>query len=122
MSVARLINKNLSGQPFFQVDFCDTFWTRLKGLMFKPVLNPHEGIILDEKRSSKFTSSIHMLFMNFDIAVVWLDDSLRVVDTRLAKRWRFYYAPNSPARYILETHASHITDFKNGDQIIIESL
>lgn len=89
--------------------------------MFKPFLKPQEGILLVERTSSIAASSIHMLFMNFDIAVIWLDDSLRVIDAKIAKRWHPYYASNGPARFILETHPSHMREFKHGDQITIEN-
>lgn len=61
-----------------------------------------------------------MLFMAFDIAVFWMDDQRRIVDKRLARRWRPVYVPSQPARYFLETHASRLGDFSIGDQLVFE--
>jgi uncharacterized membrane protein (UPF0127 family) len=58
-----------------------------------------------------------MLFMNFDITVVWLDRDYRVVDVRLAKRWHPWYIPERNAKYILEAHSHLFNCFQPGDQI-----
>lgn len=68
---------------------------------------------------SRVNASIHMFFMNFDIAVIWLDNHLQVVDVKIARKWQPMVAPISPARYILETHPDRISDFNIGDQIEI---
>lgn len=62
-----------------------------------------------------------MLFMWMDLAVVWINHTGRVVDVRLARRWRSFYVPKLPARYILEAHIDRIHDFQVGDQIEISS-
>ncbi len=121
MPDVKVVNESHPDNFAIKAEYCSSFWKRLKGLMFKPLLEPAEGILLVEKNSSIVSSSIHMLFMNFDIAVIWLDDSFKVVDAKIAKRWHPYYASNLPARYILETHPNHISEFKHGDQIIIEN-
>ena len=56
----------------------------------------------------------------FDIAVVWLDESLKLVDVRLAKQWRPAYLPAKAAKYILETHVDRLKDFQPGDQMSLE--
>ncbi len=86
---------------------CDTFWCRLRGLMFRRQL-PHsegmplEGLLFIEARESKVATSIHMFFVFFPIGVVWLDANRTVVDKVLAKPFRPYYAPQAPAQYFLE--------------------
>jgi len=121
MTVVKVINQSQPQIITIKAEFCNSYWKRLKGLMFKPSLNINEGILLVEKKSTITGSAIHMFFMNFEIAVVWLDDQLRVVDTTIAKRWRPYYAPIQPAKFTLETHISHISDFKHGDQVTLEN-
>jgi len=76
---------------------------------------------MDEGSDSRINASIHMFFMNYDIAVVWLDSNMSVVDCTLAYRWQPYYIPNRPARYILETHPARIADFSPGDRVEITS-
>ena len=83
--------------------------------MFQKDIDPGTGILLVENFESRVNTTIHMLFMNFDIATIWIDSNKKVVDTRYARRWRPYYAPNAPARYILETHPDHLVDFQVGD-------
>ena len=70
--------------------------------MFTKDINKDFGVFFVEKRESKTRTSIHMMFMNYDIAVIWLDKIMVVVDKVLAKRWKPMYAPKKPAQYILE--------------------
>lgn len=100
-----------------QADYCDSFFSRFRGLMFRKALSEREGLVLVENNESRVNASIHMLFMNFDLGVIWMDTSLRVVDIQLARRWRASYVPAKPARFTLETRPEHIAEFHLGDQI-----
>ena len=53
--------------------------------MFTKELAENECIIIDEWKESKLNTSIHMFFMFFDIAVIWADKNLKVVDVGLVK-------------------------------------
>jgi len=79
--------------------------------MFAPSINPNEGLLFRENGESRIDSSIHMLFMNFDIAVIWMDRDFQVVDAKLAKRWRLAYVP-AAAQFTLETHPDQLKTFK----------
>jgi hypothetical protein len=70
--------------------------------------------------TSRIDAAIHMLFMNFDISVVWIDDQFCVVDAQLARRWRLAYMPAKAARYVLETHPERLRDFEAGDFLSFE--
>jgi len=100
--------------------YCDTFFSNFKGLMFQKSIADFEGILLVNGRESRIETSIHMFFMNFSIAVIWLDSNYKVVDTCLAKPWRPYYSPSQPARYVLETHPNRLNDFKIGDEVTVK--
>lgn len=102
-----------------QAGYCASFFGRLCGLMFRKTIAPHQGLLMVQPRSDRLDAAIHMFFMNFDIAVIWADDQLRVVDTRLARRWRPAYVPARAARYILETHPDRLNDFAAGDQLVM---
>jgi len=91
------------------------FWTKFRGLMFRRHLPIDEGVIFVYGRESKVETSIHMFFMRFEIACLWLDKEGRVVDMVLAKRWRPAYAPRTPAQYVLEAHPSVLERVKVGD-------
>ncbi len=63
-----------------------------------------------------------MLFVFTDLAVAWIDSAGVVVDTCLAKRWRPFYAPRRPARYVLEMNPGRFEDFHPGDRVAIEPV
>ena len=62
-------------------------------------------------------TSIHMFFVFFSIAAVWIDSNGQIVDKRLARPFRPIYVPDKPARYVLETPPELIGQFNIGDQI-----
>ena len=90
--------------------------------MFTKAIEPNRGIIMDEKIPSRMNATIHMLFMNFDIAVIWLDRDFVVVDKVLAKPWALAYMPKKAARYVVELHPSRLDDFAEGDQVELGGL
>lgn len=88
--------------------------------MFRSRLAPDEGLLLVQERSSRVDSSIHMLFVYTDLAVIWLDENGTVVDLVLARAWRPAYFPKAPAKYILEISPERLSEFKIGDKLIFE--
>lgn len=91
------------GSPLpLRVRRCDTFFCRLQGLMFRRALGPDECLLFMESIESRVSTSIHMFFVFFPIAVVWLASDGAVVDAQLAQPFRPYYAPQAPAKYFLE--------------------
>ena len=82
--------------------WCQSFLCKFKGLMLQKSLQPAHGVLLVERQmSSRLQVSIHMLFMRFSIAVIWLDANGTVVDTCLAEPWRLSYIPQESAQYVL---------------------
>jgi uncharacterized membrane protein (UPF0127 family) len=112
-------NTNNSTTNEIRVDFCSSFYNRLKGLMFCPRIGYYEGKLLVEGSESRINSAIHMFFMRFDIAVIWIDSKFKVVDLIIAKKWHPFYQPSSPSSYILETHPDRFADFRIGDTLLI---
>jgi uncharacterized membrane protein (UPF0127 family) len=106
----------------FEVKYCATFFSKLQGLMFQKEISPYSGVLLVESQDSVIATTIHMLFMNFDICVVWIDQSKTVVDVQVAKRWRLIYKPQKPASLVLETHTDHLPDIKINDKIEYEVI
>jgi uncharacterized membrane protein (UPF0127 family) len=104
------------------IRYCDSFFTRLRGLMFTKDLAPNGGILLVDSRESKSNAAIHMMFMNYDITVLWLDKDGVVVDKALAKRWRPFYQPQQPAQYVVELHQERFDDYAIGDRLVWEIL
>lgn len=97
--------------------YCDSFWSRFRGLMLQPALAPQAGLILVNPTDSRWDAAIHMLFMNFDIAAIWVNSQHRVVDAKLAQRWRPVYLPQAPGRFVLELHPDQFLNFKVGDLV-----
>jgi len=103
-----------------RVKWCDTFASRLRGLTFRRAPAADEGLLLVEKRAGIAATSIHMFFVGFDIAAVWLDNDRRVVHTALARSWRPYYASPVPARYVLEGPPDLLRRVVAGEQLRFE--
>ena len=100
-----------------RVKWCASFACRLRGLMFRRHLPPDEGLLLVENKASIVATAIHMFFVFFPIAAIWLDDSFRVVDKTLARPFRPFYASRAPARYVLEAVPAVLDRVTIGDQL-----
>jgi uncharacterized membrane protein (UPF0127 family) len=120
MKIIHLENTNQPLPAPLQAVYCDSFLCRLRGLMFRSDLPRNEGLLLVEARDSRLDTSIHMLFVFMDLAVIWINSEFTVVDTVLARTWRPAYAPRRPARYILEIHPSRLNEFKIGDHVAFQ--
>ena len=94
MSQYRTIRNTTTGVVVVpRARWCASFMCHLKGLMFRRELPADEGLLFVNRRESVSGASIHMLFMRFNIGVVWLDKNGMVVDAKVAKVWRPAYAP-----------------------------
>ena len=97
--------------------YCDTFWSRFRGLMFRSSLEPNQALLLVDKKDNRLDSAIHMLFMNFDITAVWINTQKKVVDVKLARKGQLMLIPQRPACFVLEAHPSQYSYFQVGDLI-----
>jgi uncharacterized membrane protein (UPF0127 family) len=70
-------------------------------------------------RDQRLDSAIHMLFVPFDLAVIWINSNLQVADKVLAKAWRAAYVPTRPAKYVLELHPIHFSAYDVGHKVAI---
>ncbi len=120
MQLVLLHNRTHPTQAPLQAHYCNSFLCRLRGLMFAKVLGENAGLLMVQPRADRVDAAIHMFFMNFDLAVVWADADLRVVDVQFARRWRPAYAPAKAAKYVLETHPKRLSDYQIGDQLVLE--
>ena len=98
---------------------CDTFWKRGRGLMSRGRRAVSEGqiFLFVEGRESIARAAIHMLFVFFPIAVIWLGGERQVVDQTLARPFRPYYAPRRAARYYVEGDPSLLERVRVGDRL-----
>jgi uncharacterized membrane protein (UPF0127 family) len=100
-----------------RVKYCDTFLTQLRGFTFRSDLKQNDGLVLVGRRDSRIDSSIHMFFVSFDLAVIWINSELQVVDKVLARSWKPAYFSKEPAKYVLEVHPDRWQEFQVGDRV-----
>ena len=79
-----------------EIIYADTFFKRFKGLMGKRDFN---NVLVFTNLTD---SSIHTMFMRFEIDVYFIDENMVVFDKATLKPWRFY-KPERQAKYIIET-------------------
>jgi len=112
-----VVNNSRTLDNLPRIKYCDTFLTQLRGFTFRARLTRNEGLLLVGKRDSRLDSSIHMLFVAFNLAVFWINSDLQVVDKVIAKSWRPAYFSGQPARYVLELHPDRWGDYEIGDTV-----
>jgi uncharacterized membrane protein (UPF0127 family) len=97
------ILKRESGETLVKgARWCSSYLCKLRGLQFRRRLQPGEALVLVEKRDSVASSSIHMFFVFFPIAAVWVNREGKITHKALALPWRPFYASPEPARYVIE--------------------
>jgi uncharacterized membrane protein (UPF0127 family) len=97
--------------------WCNGAWCRLKGLQLRRRLEDGEALLLVHPADSVALSAIHMFFVFFPIAAIWIESGGRVVEARIAKPWRPYYAAPSPAKYVLESSPEMLDRVQVGDEV-----
>lgn len=117
----KIVKIRKSSSPFtvVNVKYCDTFLSKLIGLMFSRKLKHDYGLILVENNETRVNTSIHMMFMNYDLTVLWLDKQMVIIDKVLAKKWVPIYIPKKPAQYVIELHRSKFPEYSIGDKLIL---
>jgi uncharacterized membrane protein (UPF0127 family) len=113
----KIENMNRRVDGGLQVRYCDTFLTQLRGFTFRADLARDDGLVLVGKRDSRVDSSIHMFFVSFDLAVIWINSDMQVVDRVLARSWKPAYFSKQPAKYVLEVHPDRWDEFQVGDRV-----
>lgn len=101
--------------------YFDNFRNRFSGLMFKKNIEINQAGLFINKKENIIDSAIHMLFMNFDIAVFWIDKSNIIVDKKIAKKWGLIYYPKRKSLKILEANIYLYDKLNIGEKIIIEN-
>lgn len=90
--------------------------------MFRARLDLDAGLLLVEKSDSRVNTSIHMLFVPFDLAVFWINSDMTVVDKVIAKSWRPVYISKADARYTLEIHPHRFGNYEIGDKVEFKNV
>lgn len=101
-----IINKN----EFKKIKLADSYFERLKGLMFKN--NIDYGLLI----KTSISSSIHTCFMSFPVDVYFIKDSL-IFDNVTLSPWSFYN-PHKETDFVLEFRKGDFK-IKKGDEILV---
>lgn len=105
------------GTELGKSEIADTFFSRLRGTMFKKKLK--EGLILTlPDTRSRRGSAIHMFFVRFPLDIIFADKDKEVVDTVTIDPWKTY-TPKKPAMYVIEMEKGTISSSKTeiGDKL-----
>ena len=97
--------------------WCSSRLCRLRGLQFRRNLKSGEALILVKDKDSIANTSIHMFFVFFPIAAIWINSKGKVTSAQLAKPWRPYYASPDPAAYVLEAAPDLLDKVAVGDNL-----
>ncbi|OUO56544.1 DUF192 domain-containing protein [Candidatus Avelusimicrobium gallicola] len=97
-----------------EVEIANTYFTRLKGLMFRRGLEPGKGLLLDP------CPQIHTCFMRFNIDAVFFNkDGLVLYVAEQMKPWRFGRFVRG-SRYTLELPGGTLAGrVKKGDEVLL---
>lgn len=101
---------------------CTSYWCRLRGLSFRRSIPLEWGLLMGYHADNRLETGIHMLGMNFDLGIVWINAAGKVVDHRYARKWLSFFVPKKPAKYVLEILPQRLEDFNIGDQIRFEDI
>lgn len=118
----KIVNKSKDITISDNADIANSFFSRLRGLMFS---QPRDLVLVSKGESIAY-SSIHMIFMKFPIHVLWLDSRMRVVDIKKKilpfniflkrKTWKIY-KPKKAAKYVIELGKGKLGTTEVGDEI-----
>jgi uncharacterized membrane protein (UPF0127 family) len=121
-NTVNIINRDSRQVIIKSARWCTSRLCRLRGLQFRRRLKPGEALILVKEKDSIANSSIHMFFVFFPIAAIWINQKGKVTSAQLAKPWRPYYASPEPASYVLETGPEFLDKISVGDFVDFEDL
>jgi uncharacterized membrane protein (UPF0127 family) len=113
----RIVDRETQQVIIQSARWCASRLCRLRGLQFRRHLEPGEALILVKDKDSIANTSIHMFFVFFPIAAIWINQAGKVTSAQLAKPWRPYYASPEPASYVLETSPELLEKVSIGDFI-----
>jgi len=86
------------------VIFCDTFISKLLGLMF--TLKADRALVFRFDKEKKV--ALHMFFVFYPIDVVYLNSDKKIVELKPYLRPFSVYFPKNKARYVMELPAGYI--------------
>ena len=97
--------------------YADTFFKKIKGLMFRSKLDSDSVMVFIFKKPTKV--NIHMLFVPFPIDIIFLDANKRIVSFKSLRAWIGFAFSKKKISYLLEANKGFITkhNLKEGDYL-----
>jgi uncharacterized membrane protein (UPF0127 family) len=83
------------------VEFACSILKKIKGLMFSRKIPDNYALVFVLKKPQKV--SLHMLFVNYPIDAIFLDEKKRVIKTSSLYAWIGLAFCNEKVKYIIET-------------------
>lgn len=121
MSEARVIRNTRTNEVVLaRAKWAASAWAHFIGLQGQSSLPADEGILFVYNSESIANTAIHMFFVFMSIGVVWLNAKGEVVDKKLAKPWRPYYASRTPAQYFIEGVPAILEKVEIGDRLTFD--
>ena len=117
MTTRQLVHVESGEVLIAQAKWCDSFSTKLRGFTFRRQRGAEDGLVLVEAKDNRVNTAIHMLFVFFDLGVIWVNNAGEVVGTVVAQPWRLSYLPPAPARYVIEGSPALVNRVQVGDHI-----
>ncbi len=105
-----------------RVVWANDFGGHLLGLMFRRRLAEDEGLVLAYRHESRVDTALHMFFVPFPIAAIFLDCNGVVVDKQLARPWRPLYVPRHRAQFVLEATPAVLERVALGERLEFKPL
>ena len=111
-AISLLLANQDPNEAELDIELADTFRKRVQGLSGRIAIEENKGLffVFDE---SDF-HSIWMKEMFFPIDIIWIDESLHIVDIKknaLPESYPEVFRPKDRARYVLEVNAGFADEF-----------
>ncbi len=98
-----MLFKAPKGQKIIEnVRLASTAFTRMKGLMFEEKSKFDYALIFVLPDETRVGASVHMMFVQFPIDIVYLDAQKKVFEKARLHPWMPNYTPKKAAKYFIE--------------------
>ena len=96
-----MILKSNGKEVATDVDFACSALKHIRGLMFSKRIPENYALVFVMKKAQRV--SLHMLFVNYPIDAIFLDEKKRVIKTSGLKAWIGICSCEGKVKYIIET-------------------
>ena len=114
--MARIYNRTQNEALADSAELADTFFSRVRGLMFRRRIERPLIFVFDEgQEKSGQACAIHSLFVFFSFSAIYLDAKKRVVDVAVCGPFLSFMMPRSECAYLIEGEPGLVEKVRVGD-------